>query len=262
MSGPAWMPLNVGDYRKDTAHLGAAEHGADLLLIMHYWQTGGLPDDDRQLARIACMTDREWKKARLVVQAFFHDGWRHKRIDKEIAHAADVIAKRRAAAEQRYNKRDANADAKAPANAGPKGAYTRVPPKPEPDSSVANATGADAPPDPSVQDRDLFARGREILGKNAGGMIAALKHTKGGNVALARAALEQASQTTNPAEYVGAIIQNGANGRGKSWSPEPRKPSVLDVAKRKLAELEQAESDFASDGLESGYRDLRLISQA
>jgi hypothetical protein len=46
-------------------------------------------------------------------------------------------------------------------------------------------------------------------------------------------------------------------------APEPRKPSVLDVAKRRLAELEQREREDAGvDGPQGGYRDLRLISQA
>jgi hypothetical protein len=58
------MSLHIGDYLKDTRHLRALEHGAYFLLIMHYWTKGGLPDDDRQLSAIACMSDKEWKKAR------------------------------------------------------------------------------------------------------------------------------------------------------------------------------------------------------
>ena len=85
-----WMPLYVADYRRDTAHLSTAEHGAYLLLIMHYWATGGLPDDDRQLARIACMTNSEWRRTRPIVQAFFFDGWKHKRIEFELTEAARI----------------------------------------------------------------------------------------------------------------------------------------------------------------------------
>lgn len=112
MSRP-WMPLYVAEYRHDTAHLSAAEHGAYLLLIMHYWTAGGLPDDDRQLARIASMGNAEWRRARPIVQAFFHDGWRHKRIDVELARAADISSKRSASAKQKHS----NSSAIAPANA-------------------------------------------------------------------------------------------------------------------------------------------------
>ena len=104
-----WMPLYIGDYLADTRRLKAAEHGAYLLLIMEYWQAGGLPDDDRQLARIACMTDREWKIARPIIEKRFQPGWRHKRIDAELAKAA-VMSKKRASAGKagaaaRYGKR-------------------------------------------------------------------------------------------------------------------------------------------------------------
>jgi uncharacterized protein YdaU (DUF1376 family) len=108
------MPLYVADYRKDTGHLSNPEHGAYLLLIMHYWATGGLPDNDAQLARIACLTPREWGRMRATIQAFFHDGWRHKRVDEELAHAAVVSSKRKAAADQRHGNGDANASANAP----------------------------------------------------------------------------------------------------------------------------------------------------
>lgn len=32
-----WMPLYIGDFIADTAHLSAEETGAYILLIMHYW---------------------------------------------------------------------------------------------------------------------------------------------------------------------------------------------------------------------------------
>lgn len=43
--GPRLMPLNTADYRKDTSHLSAHEHGAYVLLIQRYWQDGSLPGD-------------------------------------------------------------------------------------------------------------------------------------------------------------------------------------------------------------------------
>lgn len=83
MSRP-WMPLYVADYLADTAHLSAAESGAYLHLIMHYWQKGGLPTDAKHLARIAKMTPDEWEEHCSSIAAFFDDDWRHKRIDREL----------------------------------------------------------------------------------------------------------------------------------------------------------------------------------
>lgn len=90
MSRP-WMPLYIADYLGDTAHLSTIEHGAYLLLMMHYWQRGSLPDDDDRLARIAgSMRIDDWRVIRPTVQAFFHDGWKHKRIDQELAEAVRI----------------------------------------------------------------------------------------------------------------------------------------------------------------------------
>jgi uncharacterized protein YdaU (DUF1376 family) len=89
MSRP-WMPLYIADYRADTMRLSTVEHGAYLLLIMEYWRARGLPNDDKQLARIVGLPSAQWKKMRPTVQAFFHDGWKHKRIDDELIKAAKV----------------------------------------------------------------------------------------------------------------------------------------------------------------------------
>ena len=60
------------------------------------------------------------------------------------------------------------------------------------------------PPDPETE---LFRRGKQVLGKNAGGLITELLKAKDGKVALARAAIETASTKHDPREYVGAIIR-------------------------------------------------------
>jgi uncharacterized protein YdaU (DUF1376 family) len=79
-----WMPLYVGDYLGDTGHLTTTQHGAYLLLMMHYWRKGGLPDDDRQLSKIAKLPLKTWCEYRATLQDFFHDGWKHKRIEAEL----------------------------------------------------------------------------------------------------------------------------------------------------------------------------------
>jgi uncharacterized protein YdaU (DUF1376 family) len=102
------MPLYIADFLRKTTHLGAVETGAYILLIMDYWQNDGLPNNDRQLARIAKMTDREWKASKATLQAFFHDGWKHDRIDDEIKEAIQLAqsnaGKARDAANKRWSK--------------------------------------------------------------------------------------------------------------------------------------------------------------
>jgi uncharacterized protein YdaU (DUF1376 family) len=89
-----WMPLYVGDYLGDTGHLTTMQHGAYLLLMMHYWRKGELPDDDRQLFKIAKLPLRTWCEYRATLQDFFYDGWKHKRIDAELEKMMRVSAKR------------------------------------------------------------------------------------------------------------------------------------------------------------------------
>lgn len=96
MSRP-WMPLWIADYLADTAHLNAAQSGAYLHLIMHYWNHGGLPNDDRQLAQIARMTRGEWRKNRAVIAGFFVENWTHERIEIELKKAEEKYLKRAAA---------------------------------------------------------------------------------------------------------------------------------------------------------------------
>jgi uncharacterized protein YdaU (DUF1376 family) len=96
----AWMPLYVGDYLGDTGHLTTAQHGAYLLLMMHYWRKGELPDDDSQLAKITKLPLRTWGDYRPVLQNFFHSGWKHKRIDAELARMLRVSEKRAAAGQK------------------------------------------------------------------------------------------------------------------------------------------------------------------
>ena len=93
-----WMPLFWGDYRKNTSDLSAAQHGAYLLLIGHYWTTGRpLADDDAKLWRIAAADSRaHWLKLRAALAPFFEvaDGvWRHARIEHELDRARRFIDK-------------------------------------------------------------------------------------------------------------------------------------------------------------------------
>jgi uncharacterized protein YdaU (DUF1376 family) len=90
-----WFPFYAADYLADTGHLTVAEHGAYLMLILHYWDKGGLPDSDALVRRIARMTPEQWAESREVLAALFGPGWRHKRIDAELAEAAEKVEMRK-----------------------------------------------------------------------------------------------------------------------------------------------------------------------
>lgn len=81
------MPLYIADYLAGTSHLNTVQHGAYLLLIMHYWAKGGLPEDEDSIRQVTRLDARSWNKNRDIVKAFFHDGWKHARLDKELAQA-------------------------------------------------------------------------------------------------------------------------------------------------------------------------------
>ena len=91
------MPLYIGDYLADTGHLTTTQHGAYLLLLMHYWRKHELPQDDKQLAAIAKLKLRNWLEEKETLQAFFLHGWKHKRIEAELRKRAEISEKRAAA---------------------------------------------------------------------------------------------------------------------------------------------------------------------
>ena len=118
MSSKPYMQLYIGDYLGDTAHLSTLEHGAYMLLIMHYWQSGKpLPNSNGRLARIARMSNEEWTSVRDTLAEFFTDdgtNWVHKRIEKELNHFSTKSEKAKAAgiasAQQRFNGRSTDAE--------------------------------------------------------------------------------------------------------------------------------------------------------
>lgn len=71
-----------------------------------------------------------------------------------------------------------------------------------------------------TEEAELYSRGKQVLGKNAGGLIAKLLKSKKGNVALARAAIEQASTKQDPTEYIGRIVKGPAAAGSDFYNPQ------------------------------------------
>lgn len=102
-----WMPFYVGDYIANTRHLTTLQHGAYLLLLMHYWVHGGLPTDEKKLAAIAQLTHQQWLNNCLTIVEFFDKGWKHPRLEKELARAKNISEQRSLAGlKSAWNKRD------------------------------------------------------------------------------------------------------------------------------------------------------------
>lgn len=78
------MPLYVADYLADTTHLSTIEHGAYMLLIMHYWRVGALPTDDRKLANICRVSGHQWRSIKAALAPFFTPDWKQARVEIEL----------------------------------------------------------------------------------------------------------------------------------------------------------------------------------
>jgi uncharacterized protein YdaU (DUF1376 family) len=145
-----WMPLYIADYLGDTMHLNGAQHGAYLLLLMHHWRNGPLPDDEAQLASIARTDINVWRKAIApIVMKFFDlgdEGFTQKRLIAERDFASDLTDKRAIAGKAGATKRWGKDSKKvAGGNGGPDGnRYDKDDGKPIA-NAMANSSQVDGP---------------------------------------------------------------------------------------------------------------------
>jgi uncharacterized phage protein (TIGR02220 family) len=109
---------NIGDYRKDTAHLSLLEHGIyRQALDLYYLEESPLPKDDAKLMRLLCVRSADEKQALCNVLADFfiltEKGYEHARCDKELGRIYDKSDAARKAAKARWDKekQQLNADA-------------------------------------------------------------------------------------------------------------------------------------------------------
>lgn len=121
MAALPYMQLYVADYLADTMHLTTEEHGAYLLLIFNYWQTGK-PIPVARLARITRLSNERWTDVERSLGEFFNERdneWVHDRIERDLeavrATQEQRIAAGKASAEAR--KQSAKSRPKASRNA-------------------------------------------------------------------------------------------------------------------------------------------------
>jgi uncharacterized protein YdaU (DUF1376 family) len=101
-----WMPLWVGETRRDTIGKPPEFTGMYINLMMAAWQNNGqLPDDEKQLSRISGADSEQWLEHRQGLANLFVPGtgmWTHNLIRTELV-KAENISQRRSVASKKGN---------------------------------------------------------------------------------------------------------------------------------------------------------------
>ncbi|MEH3452392.1 YdaU family protein [Phytobacter diazotrophicus] len=114
MAALPYMQLYIADYLADTMHLSTEEHGAYLLLMFNYWQTGRAIPKTR-LAKIARMSNERWNSVEESLSEFFTDNgeeWVHDRIEQDLESVHAKLEQRSAAGKASVAKRKASKSTK------------------------------------------------------------------------------------------------------------------------------------------------------
>lgn len=86
MAALPYIQFYIADYLADTMHLSTEEHGAYLLLIFNYWQTGK-PLPKNRLSVISRLSKEQWCLIEGTLSEFFVDDgthWVHLRIERDL----------------------------------------------------------------------------------------------------------------------------------------------------------------------------------
>lgn len=253
------MPIYWGDYLRDTGHLSAAEHGAYLLLLGHYWTTSRpLPDDEDALRRISRMDPKEWARSRATIRAFFQTdagAWRHKRVDAEMKRAAEVYEKRVKAARTRWNRPsepaggDADAHASGHAHACADGHSEHVQPQPHPpNGGIDDDVDAGARPRPP----DRFDAATEAVIEAAGADPSKQAGWMTAQVAVAKWLSRGADLDRDVLPAIRAVMISRRN-RGPPNSPAYFDRPVIEALESRLRPLPDV-TPAAHDGARNGAR--------
>jgi len=190
-----------------------------VIILLRIYEVGGpIKDDDDALSNRCGLTLRRTKiaiekltakgKIERTQEGLLDSQTTHERLAdrREIGNVRKTFGK--SGAKKRWQKdqqNQRNGDSKPIANGC---RYKKV------DSSVASpngeSTGDKVAEIALVRDPDgeLFFRSRQVFGPQCGGMIVRLKTAYGGDIAKARAFVEQAALKGNPVEYLAKALHN------------------------------------------------------
>jgi uncharacterized protein YdaU (DUF1376 family) len=200
MSKRPWMPFYGGDFTAKTMDLSDRETGWYIRLIVHCWEHGSIPISNcRKLMLIA-----HAKKAIPVsfLERFFCPDGTNFRVTKELRKSEEISNKRKAAAEQMHARKMA-----------PTSTVVKKENSPSKKMESTNGKGTTEEATRPSPEADLYRRGKEVLGSNAGGLISKLMLLKKRNVSECRSVVELAAGKENPREYLGRIISGRAPGQ-------------------------------------------------
>jgi uncharacterized protein YdaU (DUF1376 family) len=112
-----WMPVWIGDLRRETNGYPLEFEAMYLNLMMAAWERGGqLPDDEKQLCRISGATPSQWLEHRQDLANLFvprHGTWSHNLIRDELVKAENISARRKLAGQKGNDKRWGRTESKA-----------------------------------------------------------------------------------------------------------------------------------------------------
>lgn len=107
MAALPYIQLYAADYLADTMHLTTEEHGAYLLLIMNYWQTGK-PLQSERIPNVVRLNKSRFNEIEKTLSDFFtitEDGlWVHERIERDLAFVRSKSDKASESAKKRWSK--------------------------------------------------------------------------------------------------------------------------------------------------------------
>ena len=157
MAALPYMQLYIADYLADTMHLSTEEHGAYLLLMFNYWQTGRAIPKNR-LAKIARLSNDRWSAVEPSLKEFFNDNgieWVQERIERDLEAVRSSVNQKSAAgkASARARKAKKQTEPERVDNDRPTGVGV-------PSEQGANGSPTNKDPDPDI-DTDLKERERE-----------------------------------------------------------------------------------------------------
>lgn len=111
-----WLPVWIGDMRRETMGHPPEFVGMYMNLMMAAWENGGqLPDDEKQLCRISGATPTMWIEYRQDLANLFvprHGTWSHNRIREELQKAATISERRKLASKKGNDTRWGKTEAK------------------------------------------------------------------------------------------------------------------------------------------------------